>query len=204
MNTPLQALIIEDSADDALMVVDELRNGGYDVTWERVETAEAMRAALGRRPWDIVIADYKMPGFSGLAALELLKASGRGLPFIIVSGKIGEDLAVAALKAGANDYIMKDKLGRLVPAVKRELRDAALWRENRRADVALHESEEKFRRLFESSQDAIMVIAPPSWRFTSGNPATVKMFGAKSEEEFTAHGSGRWTTKSFSRRSAGD
>ena len=189
MNTPLQALIIEDSADDALMVVDELRNGGYDVTWERVETAEAMRAALGRQPWDILIADYKMPSFSGLAALELLKASGRGLPFIIVSGKIGEDLAVAALKAGANDYIMKDKLGRLVPAVKRELRDAALWRENRRADVALHESEEKFRRLFESSQDAIMVIAPPSWRFTSGNPATVKMFGAKSEEEFTAHGS---------------
>jgi len=115
MNTPLQALIIEDSADDALMVVDELRNGGYDVTWERVETAEAMRAALGRQPWDILIADYKMPSFSGLAALELLKASGRGLPFIIVSGKIGEDLAVAALKAGANDYIMKDKLDAWFP-----------------------------------------------------------------------------------------
>jgi PAS domain S-box-containing protein len=184
MSTPLQALIVEDSADDTQLVLAELRRGGYDVTWERVETAEAMRAALGRQRWDVVIADYKLPDFSGLAALELLKASGKGLPFIIVSGTIGEDQAVAAMKAGANDYIMKDKLARLVPAVERELREAVEWRTHKQAEVALRVSEEKFRRLFESSQDAIMTLEPPSWRFTSGNPAAVKMFGARNGEEF--------------------
>jgi PAS domain S-box-containing protein len=187
MSTPLKALMVEDSADDAQLLLAELRRGGYDVTWERVETAEAMRAALGRQHWDIVIADYRMPGFSGLAALELLKASGRGLPFIIVSGTMGEEQAVAAMKAGASDYIMKDKLGRLVSAVERELRDAEKWREHRRAEVALRESEEKFRRLFESSQDAIMILEPPAWRFTAGNPAAVKMFGARTGEEFISH-----------------
>jgi len=187
MSTPLKALIVEDSADDAQLLLAELRRGGYDVTWERVDTAEAMRAALSRQPWDIVIADYKMPGFSGLAALELLKASGRGLPFIIVSGTMGEEQAVAAMKAGAHDYLMKDKLGRLVSAVKRELHDAALWREHRRAELALRESEEKFRSLFESSQDAIMILEPPSWRFTAGNPAAAKMFGERTGEGFISH-----------------
>ena len=188
MSTPLRALIVEDSEDDTQLVLAELLRGGYDVTWERVETAEAMRAALARQRWDIVIADYTMPDFSGLAALELLKASGKGLPFIIVSGTIGEELAVAAMKAGAHDYIMKSKLARLVPAVERELRAAVEWRARKRAEAALLESEEKFRRLFESSQDAIMTLEPPSWRFTSGNTATAKMFGAKNEEEFISHG----------------
>ena len=188
MNKPLYCLIVEDSENDALLVVRQLRSGGYDVTWERVETAEAMRAALGRQPWDVVFADYQMPRFSGLAALELLKASGKGLPFIIVSGTIGEDLAVAAMRAGAHDYLMKDKLARLVPAMERELREAVEWRAHQRAEVALQESEKKFRRLFESSQDAIMTLEPPFWRFTSGNPATVKMFGVKNEEELLSHG----------------
>ena len=100
-----------------------------------------MRAALGRQPWDVVIADYSMPRFSGLAALELLKASGKGVPFIIVSGTIGEEEAVAAMKAGAHDYIMKGNLARLVPAMERELREAVEWRARRRAEVALQESE---------------------------------------------------------------
>jgi PAS domain S-box-containing protein len=186
MSTPLRALIVEDSADDAQLLLAELQCGGYDVTWERVETAEAMRVALHRQRWDIVIADYQLPHFSGPAALELLKASGKGLPFIIVSGKIGEDQAVAAMKAGAHDYLVKGRLARLVPAVERELHEAVEWRARREAEAAVRASEEKYRRLFESSQDAIMILEPPSWKFTSGNPATLKMFGAKNEREFTS------------------
>jgi PAS domain S-box-containing protein len=188
MDRPLRCLVVEDSENDALLVVRQLRMGGYEVTWERVETAEAMRAALGRKLWDVVISGYKMTHFSGLAALELLKASGKGVPFIIVSGTISEEEAVAALKAGAHDYITKGKLARLVSAVERELREAVEWRAHGRADLALGESEERFRLLFESTQDAIMTIEPPSWRFTFANPATVKMFGAKNEEEFISHG----------------
>src|SRR3990172_5785074 len=123
MNQPLRVLIVEDSADDALLVLRELRRGGYNVTWERVETAETMRAALTRQPWEIVISDYSMPHFSGPAALELLRASGLDLPLILVSGTVGEELAVAAMKAGANDYLMKGNLARLVPAHQRGARE---------------------------------------------------------------------------------
>lgn len=137
MNKLLRCLIVEDSEDDALLVLRQLRGGGYDVTSERVETAEAMRAALDRQPWDIVISDYKMPHFSGLAALELLKSTNKDLPFIIVSGTIGEDVAVAAMKAGAHDYIMKARLERLVPATERELHDAMERRERKQAVEAL-------------------------------------------------------------------
>ena len=135
MNTPLRCLIVEDSEDDARLVLRQLRDGGYDVTSERVDTPEAMRAALAGQPWDIVISDYKMPRFSGTAALELLKASGLDLPFIIVSGTIGEDQAVAAMKTGAHDYLMKGKLARLVPAVQRELHDARVRCERRQTDA---------------------------------------------------------------------
>jgi DNA-binding NtrC family response regulator len=124
MNKTIRCLLVEDSEDDTLLVLAELCRGGYTATHERVETPEAMRAALDRQPWDIVIADYKMPRFSGLAALEILKASGKDLSFIVVSGTIGEDAAVKMMQAGANDYIVKGKLARLVPAVERELRDA--------------------------------------------------------------------------------
>lgn len=134
---PLRCLLIEDSENDALLVLHQLRTGGYDVTWERVETAESMRAALTRQPWDFVISDYKMPSFSGTAALEVLKASGLDLPFILVSGTIGEETAVEMMKTGAHDYLLKGKLARLVPAVARELREVAVRRERRSAETAL-------------------------------------------------------------------
>jgi two-component system, cell cycle sensor histidine kinase and response regulator CckA len=124
MSNPLRILIVEDSEDDALLLLRELRRGGFDPFSERVETADALRALLARRQWDIVISDYLMPRFSGLAALEIVKQSGFDLPFIIVSGNIGEDIAVGAMKAGAHDYIIKGNLTRLVPAVERELREA--------------------------------------------------------------------------------
>ena len=126
MNKALRVLIVEDSEDDARLLLRELRRGGYDPAFERVETADAMRAALdpaagsGRR-WDVILSDYSMPQFSGPAALALLQAEGMDVPFIIISGTIGEDTAVAALKAGAHDFLVKGNWARLVPAVEREM-----------------------------------------------------------------------------------
>ena len=125
MGVTLRVLLVEDYEDDALILLRELRRGGYEPLSERVDTAEAMETALDEREWDLVIADHSMPAFSSLAALELLRSKGfADLPFIIVSGHIGEDVAVAAMKAGAQDYIMKDNLARLNTAIERELREA--------------------------------------------------------------------------------
>lgn len=140
MGIPLRALIVEDSEDDALLLVRELQRGGYDVTFERVETAKTMAAALGRQEWDIVLADYTMPHFSGTAALELLRETGLDIPFIFVSGTIGEEIAVKAMKNGANDYLIKGNLKRLIPAIERELREAVVRRERRLADEQLQVS----------------------------------------------------------------
>ncbi len=127
--TPLRALIVEDRVTDAEMILRELRRGGFVPTHERVETAEALRAALARQPWDVVLSDYYLPGFDAPAALAVLQASGQDLPFIVISGSVGEDTAVAAMRAGATDYIMKDRLQRLPPAVARALADAGVRRE---------------------------------------------------------------------------
>jgi diguanylate cyclase (GGDEF)-like protein len=134
MPTPsLRALIVEDSEADTELLRRELRRAGYDPVCERVETADAMSAALDGRDWDIVIADYTLPRFDGIEALRLVQQRQLDIPFIIVSGTIGEDRAVAAMKAGAHDYIMKGNLARLVPAIERELKEAAVRREYRRA-----------------------------------------------------------------------
>jgi len=134
MTTPLRVLIVEDSEDDTLLLLRELRKGGYGPIYDRVATPEAMRAVLAKQEWDIVISDYVLPQFSGLAALDVLRESGQDLPFIIVSGKIGENIAVTAMKAGAHDYIIKGNLARLVPAVERELREAASRLNRRHAE----------------------------------------------------------------------
>jgi len=139
MSNPLNVLIVEDSASDAAMVVRLLRKAGYDVRDERVETAGEMQAALERQPWDVVIADYRLPQFDAPAALALLQGTGLDIPFIVVSGTVGEDVAVAMMRAGAHDYLMKDKLARLAPAVERELRDAKTRRERKQAEEALRQ-----------------------------------------------------------------
>jgi DNA-binding response OmpR family regulator len=143
MATPLHILTVEDSADDVLFIMRELRKAGYEPIFERVQTPAAMKAALENGKWDVVISDYVMPQFSGLEALQILRASGQDLPFIIVSGKIGEDIAVGAMKAGAHDYIVKGNLARLVPAIERELREAETRRERRKSDEALRKTFEK-------------------------------------------------------------
>jgi signal transduction histidine kinase/DNA-binding response OmpR family regulator len=149
MSTSLRVLIVEDSEDDALLLVRALRRGGYDPTFERVETAAAMKAALDQQTWDVVISDYAMPHFSALAALTLLKESGLDLPFIIVSGAIGEETAVAAMRAGAHDYVMKDDLARLGPAVQRELHEAGVRLARKSAEEALRKRTEEISLLYE-------------------------------------------------------
>jgi PAS domain S-box-containing protein len=130
----LQLLIVEDSDDDAELISLTLRRGGFETVYERVDQAEAMRAALQRGSWDIVIADYTLPHFSGLQALQVLHESGLDLPFLIVSGTINEEMAVAAIKAGAHDYILKHNLSRIIPAAERELREAVNRAERRKVE----------------------------------------------------------------------
>jgi len=129
VKTPLRVLIVEDSEDDAELLVRELRRGGYDVSFGRVEKAEAMLVAIENQQWDVVLCDYSLPHFSGTDALLLLRAKNLDTPFIYVSGTIGEETAVAALKQGAQDYIMKGNLKRLLPAIQRELKESEQRRE---------------------------------------------------------------------------
>lgn len=137
MGTNLRILLIEDSEDDARLVLREIQRSGYEVEFERVETAEAMRTALARQPWDLIICDFSLPRFSAPKALELLKKSDHDLPFIIVSGTIGEESAVNALKAGAHDFIIKGNFARLIPAIERELKEAEVRRERREREREL-------------------------------------------------------------------
>jgi len=155
MSTPLRVLIVEDSEDDAILMLHELRRAGYEPTSERVDTPEAMNAALDHQTWDIVLSDYAMPCFSMPAALAMVKEKGLDLPFIIVSGAIGEEAAVAAMRAGAHDYVMKDNLARLAPAIERELREAEVRREHKRVEQALRESEEHYSALVGNLTDAV-------------------------------------------------
>ncbi len=139
----LRTLLVEDSQADALLLARALQRGGFDVVSERLDTAEAMRTALQNRAWDLILCDHSMPHFSAPEALELLKAHGVDVPFIIVSGYIEEETAVAAMKAGAHDYIMKDRLARLVPAVERELREAEVRRARRKSEDELRRAHEE-------------------------------------------------------------
>jgi diguanylate cyclase (GGDEF)-like protein len=134
MNTRLNVLVVEDSEDDTLLLLRELRRGGYDPVYARVDTPEGMRNQLDSREWEIVFSDFTMPRFNAFEALAMVRESSLDIPFIIVSGTIGEDRAVQAMKAGAHDYILKGSLKRLVPAVERELREARVRQEQRDAE----------------------------------------------------------------------
>lgn len=131
MSTPLRVLFVEDSVEETALLVRQLRRGGYDPTFVRVDSADVMNAALGEQTWDIIIAEYTLSRFSAPAALDQLRERGLDLPFIIVSAGIGEDRAASAIKTGAHDYIDRENLTRFVPAVERAVREA----EVRRAEV---------------------------------------------------------------------
>ncbi|MBJ6723988.1 SpoIIE family protein phosphatase [Geomesophilobacter sediminis] len=184
MAKPLRMLIVEDSEDDALLLVLELRRGGFAPEARRVETADDMADALVTGTWDVVISDYVLPGFSGLDALKLVQKSGQDIPFIIVSGKIGEDTAVDAMKAGANDYFIKGKISRLVPAIEREMQEAEVRRKRREAEAALVRSERRYRRLVDAVTDYIYTVRLQNGTVvsTSHGPGCLKVTGYSNEE----------------------
>lgn len=147
MSKALSVLLVEDSEKDALLIAHELHNHGYTPQLKRVQKEEPFVAALKEQSWDVIIADYSLPQFGAMTALKLLQKSGLDLPFIIVSGAIGEETAVAAMKAGAHDYIMKDKLARLIPALEREMRDVKVRLERKQAEADLRNSRDQLRGL---------------------------------------------------------
>jgi len=147
MNRALDILLVEDSPDDAELLTQTLLQAGLALDLRRVDSGADMAAALGERSWDIVISDYNLPGFSGTEALQLLRTHSDYIPFILASGRIGEEEAVAMMKSGADDYVMKDRLARLVPAVVRSLREARNRLDARLAQLALHESEARFKAI---------------------------------------------------------
>ena len=146
MKTPLKLLLIEDSEDDVELLLRELRKNSFDVVYSQIQSRPDMIEALNRSSWDIIISDYELPLFSGAKALEVYKEMNLDIPFIVVSGNIGETTAVEMMRAGAHDYLMKDKLTRLAPAINRELQDAALRRQTRLTEMALKESESKYQQ----------------------------------------------------------
>jgi PAS domain S-box-containing protein len=181
MGNPLRVMIVEDQEDDVLLLLRVLRRAGYDLTFERVDTAGTMEAALERQAWDLIIADFSLPEFNGLAALALVQERGLDLPFILVSGSIGEDIAVTAMKTGAHDYIMKNNLSRLIPAVERELREIEVRRARKRAEETLQENYQLMHAIFEGTSEAIFV-KDLQGRYVAINSAGARVFGKTPEE----------------------
>jgi two-component system, cell cycle sensor histidine kinase and response regulator CckA len=176
VNASLRVLIVDDSATDAKLLAQELQRTGWSVEFERVETAEPMRAALEHKAWDVVTSDWSMPKFTAPAALGVLKEMRLDLPFIIVSGTIGEHTAVEAMRAGAHDFVLKDRLARLSPAIERELRECNERKARRVAEDALRASEARFRRLAESGVVGI-TIAESSGKIVEANDTFLGMVG---------------------------
>lgn len=168
-------MLIEDSEFDATLLLRNFTKAGYELDHKRIETGEELKSALEEK-WDLVIADYNLPRFSAPDALEMIKATGRDIPFIIVSGAIGETTAVAAMKAGASDYLMKDNLTRLLPVVERELREAENREGKRQTKEALRESELRYRLLWETATDAV-ILFDRNGIIDFANPAVKDVFG---------------------------
>jgi PAS domain S-box-containing protein len=184
----LRVLQVEDSEDDARLVLRQLRQGQYEPQSHRVETAADFLEAVQTCTWDLIIADYSIPGFGGLEALEILRQSGQDIPFILVSGAMGEEVAVHSMKAGAHDYVLKDNLSRLVPVVDRELREAGERRERKRAEAALRETEQRHRLHF--LQTPLGVIEwNMRFEIMAWNPAAERIFGYTPIEAIGQHAS---------------
>lgn len=173
---PLRALLVEDMESDALLLVDHLESCGFSLDWHRVDTEQDMIAAL-KLSWDIVFSDFSMPSFSGEQALKVLRNNDPYTPLIYISGTIGEDVAVEAMKSGAQDYVMKGQLARLSLAVERELREAQQLRERRKADETLR----KLSKVVKQAADSVFITGPDG-HFEYVNPAFEKLTGYRNEE----------------------
>lgn len=174
--TRLRALIVEDSEDDALLLVEHLRRAHFLLEWRRLDTEQALLEALGQE-WDIVFSDYSMPYFNGARALEIVKLHNPDIPFIFVSGTIGEDTAVIGMRAGAQDYVMKENLARLVPAIYREIADSKVRRERRKAEQTVR----RLSQVVEQAADSVF-ITDPQGRIQYVNPAFERLTGFTAAE----------------------
>ncbi len=154
----LHVLILDDSEDDAMLIVRELRKGGYKPVYDRIESATALQKALQEKPWDIILCDYSMPGFNAPAAINLLKKSKTDIPIIIVSGTVGEETAIECMRLGAQDYVMKTNLSRLCPAIGREIEETKNRRNRNIAEEKLRQSEEKYRNILEHMQEGYFEV----------------------------------------------
>jgi PAS domain S-box-containing protein len=185
--------LVEDSEPDAELLLHEVQRGGYEPTWERVDTATALTAALARQQWDVITCDWVMPRFSAPAALHLIQQQGVDVPIIIVSGEVGEEVAVSAMKAGACDYVSKHKLTRLCPAIERELKEAEGRRARKEAEKRLGEREAELRRLMTSISDYLWsaeVDARGQCGYRYYSPVVEKITGHP--PEFYLDGRERW------------
>ncbi|MDF7807929.1 PAS domain S-box protein [Pontiellaceae bacterium B12219] len=179
--TKLRLLVLEDQPNDAELEIAELEQAGFDCDWKRVETREGFLAELESPDFDLIISDFALPSFDGLTALSLVRESNVDIPFILVSGTLGEEIAIDSLKAGATDYVMKTRLSRLGPVVKRALHEHSEHRERERAEERLRESEKKYRLLADNTLDTIWT-ADLSFNLTYSNKAVYDLLGYTAQE----------------------
>ncbi len=184
MATPLRVLILEDMPDDAELMFHQLRQVGLDPVWQRVETETDYCDALGQRAsaWQVILADYTLPQFDALRALRLLRERGLDIPFIVVTGSVSEEVAVECMKQGASDYLLKDRLARLGPAVRHAVAQRQVQEERRRAEATLFEREAQYRALFNYIPDPVFIFDKQSHRFLDANEAVFRIYGYSLDE----------------------
>ncbi len=187
VDAKLNVMIIEDSRQDAFLITRKLKQSGYVVTTKVIDTQDAMQKALKEQQWDIIVCDYNMPHFSAPVALRILKESKIDIPFILVSGIIDENTAFDMVRSGAHDYIGKDNLSRLAPAIERELREAINRQKRRQIELALRNSEEKYRKLVETAGDAIIVADAQTGILIDANQKAQEMLGMDKEKIIGMH-----------------
>jgi len=182
MTTLLRVLIVDDSEDDASLIIRKLRSGDYDPKGERVDTSEAMKNALERQEWDVILCDYKMPRFSASAALKLTQEKNIDIPFIIVSGAIVEEAAVSSMKSGAHDYVMKDNLAKLGVTIDRAIREVTIRQEKINAEKMLKMSRENFRHSLDDSPLGVRIVTATG-ELIYANREMLNIYGYNSIEE---------------------
>jgi two-component system cell cycle sensor histidine kinase/response regulator CckA len=178
----LRILHLEDDPHDAEIVGQALVQGGIAADIVRVDNRHAFETEVRAGGYDVIFSDYRLPSYDGASALAFARQERPDVPFVLISGVVGEDAAIGSLLDGATDYVLKDRLSRLVPSVQRALREAENRRARRRAEEALQTSEQRYRRLFESSEDGILLLAPGSGRILDVNPAAVELLGFTAEQ----------------------